>query len=110
LLPAGELAPPLVCALAFGSEPGGFRNAFRARRRCPGVQDPFEDPAFCRPRETSPNVGGRRQGGKGSFGVTLHFLEPFDPAALPGRKVVSAECRRRIAGKLSDVLGGVEVK
>ena len=36
--------------------------------------------------------------------------DPFDPAALPGRKAVSAECRRRIAGKLSEVLGGIEVK
>jgi 1-acyl-sn-glycerol-3-phosphate acyltransferase len=46
---------------------------------------------------------------KGNFDVTLHFLEPFDPATLPGRKAVSAECRRRIAAKLSDVLGGAQV-
>jgi 1-acyl-sn-glycerol-3-phosphate acyltransferase len=35
----------------------------------------------------------RRQG---SFAVNLHFLEPFDPAAYPGRKAIAAEARRRI--------------
>jgi 1-acyl-sn-glycerol-3-phosphate acyltransferase len=60
--------------------------------------------------ETAPENAWRVFSGKGRFGVTLHFLEPFDPAALPGRKAVSAECRRRIATKLSEVLGGVEVK
>lgn len=60
--------------------------------------------------ETAPENAWRVFSGKGSFGVTLHFLEPFDPAALPGRKAVSAECRRRISGKLSEVLGGADVK
>lgn len=60
--------------------------------------------------ETAPENAWRVFSGKGSFAVTLHFLEPFDPAALSGRKAVSAECRRRIAAKLSNVLGGVEVK
>jgi 1-acyl-sn-glycerol-3-phosphate acyltransferase len=47
--------------------------------------------------------------GKGSFNVTLHFLEPFDPATLPGRKAVSAQCRRMIATRLSETLGGKPV-
>jgi 1-acyl-sn-glycerol-3-phosphate acyltransferase len=47
---------------------------------------------------------------KGNFDVTLHFLDPFDPATLPGRKAVSAECRRMIAEKLSETLGGLPVK
>ena len=33
----------------------------------------------------------------GTFAVNLHFLEPFDPAAFPGRKAIAAEARRRIA-------------
>ncbi|WP_419809745.1 lysophospholipid acyltransferase family protein [Sphingomonas sp.] len=33
---------------------------------------------------------------RGTFPVNLHFLEPFDPAAFPGRKAVAAEARRRI--------------
>ena len=32
----------------------------------------------------------------GTFPVNLHFLEPFDPAAYPGRKAIAAEARRRI--------------
>ena len=32
----------------------------------------------------------------GSFPVNLRFLEPFDPAAFPGRKAIAAEARRRI--------------
>ncbi|RHW18281.1 1-acyl-sn-glycerol-3-phosphate acyltransferase [Sphingomonas gilva] len=32
----------------------------------------------------------------GGFPVRLHFLEPFDPAAFPGRKAIAAEARRRI--------------
>ena len=42
---------------------------------------------------------------QGSFDVRVHFLEPFDPAAYPGRKAISAEARRRIAAALSAVLG-----
>ncbi len=34
---------------------------------------------------------------RGTFPVNLTFLEPFDPAALPGRKAIAAEARRRIA-------------
>lgn len=33
---------------------------------------------------------------RGIFPVNLHFLEPFDPAAFPGRKAIAAEARRRI--------------
>ena len=32
----------------------------------------------------------------GSFTVTLHYLEPFDPADFPDRKAMAAEARRRI--------------
>ena len=33
---------------------------------------------------------------RGTFPVNLHFLEPFDPAAFPGRKAIAAEARRRM--------------
>jgi 1-acyl-sn-glycerol-3-phosphate acyltransferase len=33
----------------------------------------------------------------GRFTVTLHYLEPFDPADFPDRKAIAAEARRRIA-------------
>ena len=33
---------------------------------------------------------------RGTFPVNLHFLEPFDPSAFPGRKAIAAEARRRI--------------
>ena len=32
----------------------------------------------------------------GTFAVNLHFLDPFNPAAFPGRKAIAAEARRRI--------------
>ena len=51
--------------------------------------------------ETAPANAWRVFSRKGSFDVTLHFLDPFDPAALPGRKAVSAECRRRIDAQLA---------
>lgn len=38
----------------------------------------------------------RRQG---SFRATLHFCEPFDPAAFAGRKMIAAEARRRIEAR-----------
>jgi len=41
-----------------------------------------------------------------SFAVTVHFLDPFDPAALPDRKAIAAEARKRIAAALSASLGG----
>lgn len=34
---------------------------------------------------------------RGRFMVTLHYLEPFDPADFPDRKTMAAEARRRIA-------------
>ena len=55
--------------------------------------------------ETAPENAWRVFSSKGNFVVTLHFLDPFDPAALSGRKAVAAECRRRIAAKLSEVIG-----
>lgn len=38
----------------------------------------------------------------GSFPVNLRFLEPFDPAAYPGRKAIAAEARRRIEAACQD--------
>lgn len=37
----------------------------------------------------------------GPLPVTLHFLEPFDPAALPDRKALAAEAQKRIAASLA---------
>jgi 1-acyl-sn-glycerol-3-phosphate acyltransferase len=34
---------------------------------------------------------------RGSFPVTITFLEPFSPADFPGRKTIAAEAKRRIA-------------
>lgn len=42
---------------------------------------------------------------KGSFPVTVHFLEPFNPRDYPGRKAISAEARRRIAEAMERILG-----
>lgn len=33
---------------------------------------------------------------RGTFDATLHFLEPFDPAAFTNRKAIAAEARARI--------------
>jgi hypothetical protein len=41
----------------------------------------------------------------GSYDVGVHFLEPFDPAALADRKIVCALARSRIAAALSSKLG-----
>jgi 1-acyl-sn-glycerol-3-phosphate acyltransferase len=38
------------------------------------------------------------------FGVTLHFLEPFDPAATGDRKAIAAEARKRISARMSRAL------
>ncbi|GAM01998.1 lysophospholipid acyltransferase family protein [Sphingomonas parapaucimobilis] len=35
---------------------------------------------------------------RGRFTVTLHYLEPFDPAGFPDRKAIAADARRRIVG------------
>ncbi len=42
---------------------------------------------------------------RGSFPVTVHFLEPFNPLDYPGRKAISAEARRRIADAMERILG-----
>lgn len=42
---------------------------------------------------------------RGSFPVTLFFLEPFAPADNGGRKVIAARAREAIEGKLLDRLG-----
>jgi lyso-ornithine lipid O-acyltransferase len=34
---------------------------------------------------------------RGSFALTLHFLEPFDPGDYPGRKAIAVESHRRIS-------------
>lgn len=34
---------------------------------------------------------------RGSFPATIHFLDPFDPRDVPGRKAIAAEARARIA-------------
>lgn len=59
--------------------------------------------------ETAPKNALRLFTRKGSFDVTLHFLEPFSPADFPGRKAIAAEARRRIAAALSASLGGVPI-
>jgi 1-acyl-sn-glycerol-3-phosphate acyltransferase len=51
--------------------------------------------------ETAPANAWRVFRRKGHFEVTLHFLDPFDPAAFAGRKAISAECRRQIATRLA---------
>jgi len=38
-------------------------------------------------------------GRPGDFAATLTFLDPFDPAAYPGRKALAAEARARIASQ-----------
>lgn len=40
-------------------------------------------------------------GHRGSFAATLHFLEPFDPAACADRKAIAAESRKRIAAAMA---------
>ncbi|WP_033922136.1 lysophospholipid acyltransferase family protein [Sphingomonas sp. 37zxx] len=41
----------------------------------------------------------------GSFPVRVHFLEPFCPSAIAGRKAIAAESRRLLTGALEGVLG-----
>lgn len=41
----------------------------------------------------------------GTFTVTLHFLDPFDPHDVGGRKAIAAEARRQIETKLEECLG-----
>ena len=46
---------------------------------------------------------------RGHFGVCVHFLEAFDPAAFADRKGIAAEARRRITAALSASLGGAPI-
>ena len=41
----------------------------------------------------------------GTFPLDMHFLEPFQPTAFPGRKAIAAESRSRIAAALETVTG-----
>ncbi|MBH9538499.1 1-acyl-sn-glycerol-3-phosphate acyltransferase [Novosphingopyxis sp. YJ-S2-01] len=42
---------------------------------------------------------------KGSFPMTVNFLDPFDPHDYPGRKKIAAESRARIEAALVEALG-----
>ena len=42
---------------------------------------------------------------KGSFKVTLHYLEPFSPEDFKGRKAIGMESRRRIEEALIEIRG-----
>lgn len=42
---------------------------------------------------------------RGSFPLTIHFLDPFSPADHAGRKAIAAESRRRIEEALITALG-----
>jgi 1-acyl-sn-glycerol-3-phosphate acyltransferase len=55
--------------------------------------------------ETAPNNALRLFTRKGSFQVTLHFLEPFSPADFHGRKAIAAEARLRIESALCASVG-----
>lgn len=55
--------------------------------------------------ETAPNNALRLFTRKGSFAVTLHFLEPFSPADFHGRKAIAAEARSRIDAALYASVG-----
>jgi 1-acyl-sn-glycerol-3-phosphate acyltransferase len=43
-------------------------------------------------------------GRKGSFVLRVHFLDPFDPSLLGGRKAIAAECRARIEAVMQSEL------
>lgn len=43
---------------------------------------------------------------KGSFPLTIHFLDPFDPTAVGGRKAIAALSRAEIEAKLLTLLDG----
>jgi 1-acyl-sn-glycerol-3-phosphate acyltransferase len=42
---------------------------------------------------------------RGSFRLEVHFLEPFNPQGLGGRKAIAAEARARIEPALEAALG-----
>lgn len=43
-------------------------------------------------------------GRKGHFALRIHFLEPFDPVLMGGRKAIAAECRARIEAVMQSEL------
>ena len=53
-------------------------------------------------KDNALRIMARRSG----FGVTVNFLDPFDPRDFPGRKGIAAEARRRIAEAMG-IEGGV---
>jgi 1-acyl-sn-glycerol-3-phosphate acyltransferase len=55
--------------------------------------------------ESGINNARRVLGRKGSFPLTVTFLDPFDPRDYPGRKAIAAESRRRIEDALVAALG-----
>lgn len=55
--------------------------------------------------ETGLNNAKRLLSRKGSFTMTVRFLEPFSPEDFRGRKAISAEARRRIEDALCEALG-----
>ncbi|MEM1194593.1 MAG: lysophospholipid acyltransferase family protein [Pseudomonadota bacterium] len=55
--------------------------------------------------ETGLNNAKRLLARKGTFRMTVQFLEPFSPEDFRGRKAISAEARRRIEEALCEVLG-----
>ena len=48
-------------------------------------------------------------GRRGRLAVTLHCLEPFDPAAVGARKAIAAEARRRIVEAMAASGSGMRV-
>jgi 1-acyl-sn-glycerol-3-phosphate acyltransferase len=42
---------------------------------------------------------------RGTFPVHVHFLNPFDPHEIGGRKAIAAEARRQIEARLIESLG-----
>ena len=42
---------------------------------------------------------------RGSFPVTVRFLDAFSPAEFAGRKAIAAESRRRIEAALVEAIG-----
>ncbi len=55
--------------------------------------------------ETGKNNAIRLLARKGSFPMTVNFLDPFDPQDFPGRKKIAAESRARIEAALVETLG-----
>jgi lyso-ornithine lipid O-acyltransferase len=56
-------------------------------------------------RETGIGNARRLFARPGTFAVHVHFLDPFDPHDVAGRKAVAAEARRQIEVRLTESLG-----